>query len=56
MRLAHRLSHPNLANLLSFKDLTPHRAFGTIPAQGAAPVVCPELAKPQTENDDGDID
>jgi hypothetical protein len=54
------LVHPNysskLPKLLLENDLTPNQASGTIPAQAFAPVVRPELAKPQTENDDVDID
>jgi len=41
---------------LKHKALGHVRAFGTIPAQVVAPVVCPELAKPSTEIDDIDID
>jgi len=41
---------------LKYKALVHIPAFGTIPAQAVAPVVCPELANPSTEIDDIDID
>jgi len=42
--------------LLLPKGLRQLPESGTLAAQGAAPVVCPELAKPSTEIDDIDID
>ena len=44
------------AKLLLLKVLGEFRESGTIPAQGAAPVVCPELAKLKRRLTTRDID